>query len=214
MFHVRPGKFLPCRRRTSRLLVPVPQAIAIAPLFIFSELGFRPPFCISTGMITSNFFASVYEKGFRSTLRLLIAKGVGVDEAEEFAQSAWARGWEAREQLKDPSRLIAWVNSIALNKLFNERRRGRRFEELDNGQALRAPASTIHEKIDADRMLSQCSALDRNLLLDRYEGGMEMEEIAARHGMTSVAARVRMHRSRLALRSWAGAEEVVLQAAA
>jgi DNA-directed RNA polymerase specialized sigma24 family protein len=58
-------------------------------------------------------FADAYRKHFHSTMRFLISRGVCVDLAEEFAQAAWAKGWELLPQLRDPSMTLAWVNSIA-----------------------------------------------------------------------------------------------------
>ncbi len=48
----------------------------------------------------SEAFAKEYVKGLRQTIRFLLSKGADIDLAEELAQAAWARGWEARKQLK------------------------------------------------------------------------------------------------------------------
>ena len=44
-----------------------------------------------------------------------VSRGAALEEAEEIAQAAWARGWEYREQLRDPGLVSYWVNSIARN---------------------------------------------------------------------------------------------------
>ena len=165
-------------------------------------------------MISDNNFAQAYADGFLSTLRLLIAKGIRREEAEEFAQSAWSRGWEAREQLKEPAKIVAWVNSIALRLMFGAKRKAKRFRELDDAyQGQQAPAPVLF-RLDAVRLLNKCSKLDRSLLVDRYAGGMNMEEIAERHGLSCTATRVRIHRSRLALRSIATPKTMPAAAAA
>src|SRR5882672_6068426 len=67
-----------------------------------------------------NEYAVAFETGYSATRRFLLSRGAAVDDAEEIAQAAWARGWEYREQLRDPSLVGYWVNSIARN-LFRAR---------------------------------------------------------------------------------------------
>src|SRR6476659_11013230 len=67
-----------------------------------------------------NTYAEAFQTGFGATRRFLLSRGAALDEAEEIAQAAWARGWEYREQLRDPSMVSFWVNSIARN-LFRAR---------------------------------------------------------------------------------------------
>ena len=67
-----------------------------------------------------NTYAEAFQNGFGATRRFLISRGAPLDDAEEIAQAAWARGWEYREQLRDPGLVGFWVNSIARN-LFRAR---------------------------------------------------------------------------------------------
>src|SRR5450631_66866 len=83
-----------------------------------------------TGIMTPEFFTQAYRKGLHLTTRLLLSKGLSIEEAEEFAQSAWARGWEARHQLREPDRIMTWVNTIAMHKMYSAKRSGHREEEL------------------------------------------------------------------------------------
>ncbi|MCC7235914.1 MAG: sigma-70 family RNA polymerase sigma factor [Bryobacterales bacterium] len=163
-------------------------------------------------MMTAETYAEAYRTGFPGTIRLLVCKGLHIEEAEEVAQSAWVRGWEAKHQLRNANRVAPWVNTIAMNTMFNRKRRAKwtqPLHELTLSDSRNRPATA---RIDAERLLARCSVLDRTLLLNRYEGGMEMDEIARLHGMTGVAARVRIHRARKALRSfigWKGCQEAV-----
>lgn len=133
----------------------------------------------------------------------MISKGLLVEEAEELAQAAWVRGWESRQQLRSEDKVVQWVNSIAINNMHNQRLRSRRYAELDESAKYHAPPPPVAAKIDAGRLLKQCSPLDRSLILYRYNGGFEMEEIARLHGLSCVAARVRLHRAKAALRRYA-----------
>jgi DNA-directed RNA polymerase specialized sigma24 family protein len=153
--------------------------------------------------VTPSFFTSAYERGFRSTVQLLLAKGLRLTDAEEYAQAAWVKGWEARKQLRDPERVVPWVNTIALHNMHSQSRRDRRFEQLEESANVKVAAPTVLEKIEAQQLLAQCSDLNRSLLVDRYARGMDTAEIALRHGLSSVNTRVRIHRSRQALRDWA-----------
>jgi DNA-directed RNA polymerase specialized sigma24 family protein len=49
-----------------------------------------------------NDYAQAFETGYSATRRFLLARGAPLEEAEEIAQAAWARGWEYRDQLRDP----------------------------------------------------------------------------------------------------------------
>lgn len=153
-------------------------------------------------------YAADYENGLHSTIRLLLSKGLLIEEAEELAQAAWVRGWEAKHQLKQSERVIPWVNSIAMNAMYNQKRRYKRLDQLDDSRADMAPPVPISAKIDAARLLDRCSPLDRSLILHRYAGGYVMEEIAKIHGISAVATRVRIHRAKAALRRYASKQRM------
>ena len=153
--------------------------------------------------MTPRSFAEAYDSGFDSTVRFLLSKGVKYSEAEELAQSAWARGWEARDQLRMEGRVVPWVNSIAFHQLCNEKRRLTRLAELEECPDTRHTPTRYFAKVEAERLLDQCSPLDHSLLLERYTDGQPIKEIGHAHGMSAVAVRVRLHRARNALRNFA-----------
>lgn len=152
--------------------------------------------------MTPEAFGIAYEKGFASTIGFLLYRGARREEAEELAQAAWARGWEARAQLKEESRVLAWVNSIAYRNLCNARRRGGRFAELMEACAAAVSGSErVRARVDCDKLLSLCEGLDRKLMVERYVEERDMSDVAARSGMTEVAVRVRLHRCRVGLKA-------------
>jgi RNA polymerase sigma factor (sigma-70 family) len=151
-----------------------------------------------TAPITRECFADAYLKGYRMTVRFLLAKGANVDVAEELAQSAWARGWEAREQLQLEDRILPWVNSIAYHRFCNDQRRARHVE-LTEITDTKVPSAAM--ALDAEKLLNLCSPFDKTLLMQRYVDGMELKEIAAAQGLSEIAVRVRIHRCRCCLRS-------------
>jgi DNA-directed RNA polymerase specialized sigma24 family protein len=142
-----------------------------------------------------NDYAKAFETGFPATRRFLLSRGAAVEEAEEIAQAAWVRGWEFREQLRDPGLVGFWVNSIARN-LFRARFRARVVMPMDG---VEAPYTMNLEEIELHRLLERCSGRDRRLL-ERSLEGYSAEEIAQAEGITSTGIRVRLLRIRQSLR--------------
>ena len=151
--------------------------------------------------MTQEFFTDAYRKGIRTTTRLLVSKGLSIEEAEEFAQSAWARGWEARHQLRVPDRITTWVNTIALRQMYSIKRSGHRQEELRDKHTYDPPP--VVARIDADKLLKRCSPLDKSLIVCHYSAGFNMDEIGQMYGLSGAGTRVRIHRARNALRRFA-----------
>ena len=140
-------------------------------------------------------FASAFEHGYGSTRRFLLSRGAALDEAEEIAQAAWVRGWECREQLRDPTLVGYWVNSIARN-LFRARFR---LPPLSPIEEVDATYIMSAEALEVRLLLERCSTKDRNLLLRSLEG-YSAEELAKGSGITSTGIRVRLLRIRQSLR--------------
>ena len=142
-----------------------------------------------------NDYANAFENGYSATRRFLLARGAPLEEAEEIAQAAWARGWEFRDQLRDPGLVSYWVNSIARN-LFRARFRAPIQTEIEDGNA----AYTLDlDAIEVGRLLDRCPQRDRELLEQSLEG-YSAEEIARTEGITPTGIRVRMLRIRQTLR--------------
>ena len=142
-----------------------------------------------------NEYAQAFETGYGATRRFLLARGAQFQDAEEIAQDAWVRGWEYRDQLRDPGLVSYWVNSIARN-LFRARFRAPIQTEIEEGDA----AYTLDlGAIDVLRMLDSCPTRDRQLL-ERSLEGYSADEIARTEGITSTGIRVRLLRVRQALR--------------
>src|ERR1700689_1197649 len=98
-------------------------------------------------------FAEAFEAGFSATRRFLLARGAPLEEAEEIAQAAWARGWEFRDQLRDPGFGSYWGNSSASN-FFRARFRAPLQTEMEDADA----AYTLDvDAIEVLRLLDRCS---------------------------------------------------------
>jgi len=148
-------------------------------------------------IMTQKEYADAYIRGFELTQRFLASHGIGYDTAEESAQAAWARGWECRHQLRDPTRLLTWVNSIALNLLRNSLRRREVGEPPVETPVL---PQVSPRAIDVRRALAKCAPADRDMIEKTYLAGYTSAELGQQRGCTPVAVRVRLLRVRRRIR--------------
>src|SRR5258708_34641665 len=118
-------------------------------------------------------FATAFPAGYKSTCRFLISRGAPATEAEEIAQAAWARGWEHRDQLRNPTLVGYWVNSIARN-LFRAKFRAPIIVALEPYQDPGYVMSMAG--IELRQMLDACSLRDRQML-EKILEGYSAEEI-------------------------------------
>lgn len=139
-------------------------------------------------------YGQAYQKGYDLTVRFLLSRGVQRDIANEAAQAAWAKGWERRDQLRDESLVITWVNTIALNVYRRWIRREVLYPELP-----KLPEKTVSIDIaamDVARILEMCRPSNRRLLEQRYVDGVTTDEMAQEQGVTKTAIRIRLLRAR------------------
>jgi RNA polymerase sigma factor (sigma-70 family) len=141
-------------------------------------------------------YAAAYENGLGATRRFLLSRGAQFEEADEIAQAAWVRGWEHRDQLRDPSLVGYWVNSIARN-MHLARFRGAQMSPLEGVDP--SYRMNLDSVIELRRMLEQCTQRDRRLL-EKSLDGYSAEELAKAEGISSTGIRVRLLRIRQSLR--------------
>ena len=146
-----------------------------------------------TPKITNEYFATAYQKGFHLTVRFLLSRGLSYELALDTAQAAWTKGWEKRDQLRQPNLLLTWTNTIALNIYRSLLRR-----ELPGEPLLQPEASTSLNvaAIDVARILTTCKPNDRRVLEDHYIDGYKAGEIAQLRGCSETAVRIRLLRAR------------------
>ncbi len=144
--------------------------------------------------ISEEGFAHAYQKGFRQTERFLLSRGIPRDLVFDTAQTAWTKAWERRAQLRQPSCVLTWINSIALNVYRTTLRRRSETEELVEKQAPTHEMSLA--AIDAKRMLKSCRPNDRTVLESYYIYGYGTDEIARKNAWSETAVRIRLVRAR------------------
>jgi RNA polymerase sigma factor (sigma-70 family) len=130
----------------------------------------------------------------------VVSLGATSDTAEEVAQAAWARGWERRDQIRNPGSVGAWVNSIAKNIFRNGLRQEQRRESVSETDSATQDGSPF-ALMEVKNILRQCRSKDRMVLYKYYLEGYSAEEISADLGLSSSAVRVRLLRIRQSLRA-------------
>src|SRR5579884_3707326 len=98
-----------------------------------------------------NDYGEAFEAGYGATRRFLMAHGAPLEDAEEIAQAAWVRGWEYRDQLRDPGMVGFWVNAIARN-LFRAKFRAKSAGPIEG---VEAPYWMNLEEIEVHRLLDR-----------------------------------------------------------
>lgn len=148
--------------------------------------------------INSADFANAYERHYGNTVRVLSSRGLKGDAAHEFAQRAWARAWERRGDLRHPSRLPQWVNTIAINAFRSWLRQYGREQQLEIADGFHTSPQATNSLVND---LLSCTKTYRHLLECFYFWGYSAEEIARAYKTTPLAIRVRLSRARAVLRS-------------
>jgi RNA polymerase sigma-70 factor (ECF subfamily) len=156
-------------------------------------MALQLPYKQRRGKMTTENFGKAYQKGFNLTVRFLVSRGLSYDSALDTAQAAWAKGWERREQLRDPSLVLTWTNSIALNIHRTFLRREPQTQTLPE---LQAPSRMNVAAIDVKRILNECKPNDRVVLEGHYIEGYKVQEIANQNGWSETAVRIRLLRAR------------------
>jgi RNA polymerase sigma-70 factor (ECF subfamily) len=147
--------------------------------------------------MTREEYGAAYQKGYKLTVRFLVSRGLSPDSAQETAQAAWTRGWERLGQLRDPSMVSTWMNSIALNIHRSYMRREPLVQIL---QEFPTQPKVNLAAIDVRRILKRCKTKDRLVLHRRYIEGYKIQEIAKSQGWTETAVRIRLLRARRSAR--------------
>jgi RNA polymerase sigma factor (sigma-70 family) len=143
--------------------------------------------------MTREEYGLAYQKGFNLTVRFLVSRGLPYDTAQETAQAAWVKGWERLGQLRDPSMVLTWMNSIALNIHRSYIRREPLLQTLPE---ISAQPKINLAAIDVRRILKTCKNNDRMVLQRHYLEGFKVQEIARQQGWTETAVRIRLLRAR------------------
>lgn len=144
--------------------------------------------------MTSEEYADAYQRGFNLAVRFWVSRGVSYDDAVESVQAAWAKGWEHREELRQPASVVPWIISIAGNirkTLLRQQQKN-----LPKNQEAASTISSHAAAIDAKKVLDKSKPLHRAVLEAHYMHGLTAQEIAKSEGVSEGAIRLRLLRAR------------------
>lgn len=145
--------------------------------------------------ITRDAFGKAYGKYFATTVRVLTARKIPYDVAEEVAQEAWFLAWERLHQLRNPEMLLAWVKAIVKTSYGTYRRRERFIIRDEMPMHIEAPSHDRDARRLVEEILRWTEPGDRNLISLRFLRGMTTREIADDVGVTEAAAKARLYRA-------------------
>jgi RNA polymerase sigma factor (sigma-70 family) len=141
---------------------------------------------------------------YRLALGILLRRA----EAEDAVQEAAFRAWRKIKNVRPEAEFRPWFLAI----VANECRRIRRLRwwsvalapQLDWSQE----TPTTHESIDVARAFSHLTVADRQILVLRYYVDLSMQETADALGLTTDAAKSKIHRALRKLRPYVAFDDV------
>lgn len=124
--------------------------------------------------------------------------------ADDLAQEALAKAWQARDNFRPGSNLKAWLFTILRNLYYSDRRRSWRQAPWDDATAARVPNSQgeqswAAELTDTARAMSMLPAEQREALILVGAGGFSYEEAAKISGCAIGTVKSRVARARRAV---------------
>lgn len=142
-------------------------------------------------------YEASYTNDYRRTVALLRSRGASEADASEFAQAAWAKGWESLGQLRDSGRILPWINSIAVNLYRSSLMLSSRESSLSDAIP---SASREWNACEFRFLLGKCRREDCEILVSRYWRGLTIQEIGRKHNWSDGATRIRLLRARRSLK--------------
>lgn len=148
-------------------------------------------------------FAGLYRTHAPAVWRFALYLSGNRSLADDLTSEAFVRVWTARDRL-DLTTVRAYLLAIVRNLFLKDVRRQRRLAPLDDRFAAGQPGP---EERASDRgrlhtvlvALAALPEVDRAAVLMRADDGLPYEDIAATLGLSTAAAKVKVHRARLKL---------------
>ena len=148
-------------------------------------------------------FSELYRTHARDVHRFVLFLSGDPALADDILSETFIRLWHARGRV-DLTTVKGYLLTIARNLFLAERRHARRMTTLDEGARDTRPDAEERAHFHAElrvvlAALQTLPEIDRAAVLLRAEEGLSYEEVAAALGISSGAARVKVHRARLKL---------------
>ena len=148
-------------------------------------------------------FGALYLAHARELRRFALCLSGDATVADDLVSEAFVRAWTVRERV-EMATVRGYLFTIVRNLFLKQRQRERRQVSLDEQLAdgRPGPDQRAGDQRDLQVVLSALARLpeiDRAAVLMRADEGVPYEEIAAALGISTVAAKVKVHRARLKL---------------
>lgn len=148
--------------------------------------------------MTERDYIAAYETDYSRVLRYVQRLGPNPEAAEDIVQSAWAKAWEKRHSFRGACTIRVWVCAIARNIACSKFRHYQP-EQLKPFVHDIPMLPCYEHKLDLEKVLQRCPAKEVALLVE-WAGGSTYPAIAKEQRVTPMAVRMRLYRTRLALR--------------
>lgn len=145
-------------------------------------------------------FTKIYREFYPKVLAYF-RRRTSAEAAPDLAAEVFTRAWRQRSKLWRATNSLAWLYAISRNVLLEfYRQRGHDHEALralsvDNAHSPDT-AGSVTDAMDLARALQSLKPKDREVLLLNAWEGLDGAELAEALGVSTGAARVRLHRAR------------------
>jgi RNA polymerase sigma-70 factor (ECF subfamily) len=138
--------------------------------------------------------------------RLLVRLVGNADDAFDLAQETYFKAFSRMDRFDGRSSWATWLYRIALNEAFQHLRRRRslriKLREFGLSRSAEHEEDTPRmQRLDLEAGLSRLSALDRAILVLRYQDGLDYRTIAQIVGRSEGTVASRLNRARDRLRA-------------
>lgn len=121
-------------------------------------------------------------------------------QADDLAQDAFMKAWQALEQLKDPDKFQPWLKRLAYREFLHAYRRAQvehRFLQTQADAALLVDPLSL-EDLDEEvtQILSWCTREQAEMLVLSYAFGFKIDEIAQDRDMPAGTVKSLIHRAK------------------
>lgn len=159
-------------------------------------------------------FDSLFARHQDYVYRIVYGIVGSVEEARDVTQEVFVQVYRALPGFRRGARFATWLYRIAVNRAVDAARGSRRWRFLSlldepgalllAGERDQEPEAVFERQLNQEQIqaiLMRCSLMHRQTLALRYYKDMSLDEIAETLGCSLSAAKVRLHRARLAFKA-------------
>ena len=125
----------------------------------------------------------LYDEWIQAIYRYTLSRVKHVDDAQDITSQTFLSAWQNRERYQERGEFVAWLFSIARNKIKDHfrqaQRKQKRIQTLGDDEIYKTSAEPLHETLIALRqVISTLSEKEQELIRLRYVAGLDFATIA------------------------------------